>query len=170
MAEPNAPPVREPHGALAQLAARVLRRSGRRASTGGVRGPKRGLFVVRKTISVFLVGDCLLGRWVPAATCVVRSSSAHRGKVARLAAVLPAAVLVCLVGALTAPAAAGTSQPLRAFPAPRQAGLFDVLASASCNSATACTAVGYRTASTGTVVPLAETWNGQVWSVEAIPA
>ena len=126
---------------------------------------------MRKTISVFLVGDCLLlGRWVPAATCVVRSSSAHRGRVAGLAAVLPAAVLVCLVGALTAPAAAGTSQPLRAFPASRQAGLFDVLASVSCTSATACTAVGYRTASTGAVVPLAETWNGQVWSVRAIPA
>jgi hypothetical protein len=125
---------------------------------------------VRKTIPVFLVGGCLLlGRWIPAGTCVVQSSSAHRGRVARLAGILSATVLVCLIWALMAPAAAGASQPFSAVRAPRQTGLFDVMLSASCTSATACTAVGYRTASTGAVVPLAETWNGKIWSVRAIP-
>jgi hypothetical protein len=95
-------------------------------------------------------------------------SSAHRGRAARLAGIL-SAVLVCLIWALTAPAAARASQPVKAFPAPRQAGLDDVLLSDSCTSATACTAVGYYTASSGAVVALAETWNGTSWNVRTVP-
>ncbi|TMB92272.1 MAG: hypothetical protein E6J45_03130 [Chloroflexi bacterium] len=40
----------------------------------------------------------------------------------------------------------------------------------SCVSSTACTAVGYSTASSGTEAMLAERWNGVSWTIQSIPA
>jgi hypothetical protein len=43
------------------------------------------------------------------------------------------------------------------------------LESVSCNSASACTAVGNFKEATGNRKPLAETWNGSSWSVKSVP-
>ncbi len=39
----------------------------------------------------------------------------------------------------------------------------------SCASATTCEAVGYDKSTSGTIVPLAERWNGSEWSIQATP-
>jgi hypothetical protein len=45
-----------------------------------------------------------------------------------------------------------------------------VLYSVSCTSATFCEAAGLAYSSSGTQIPLAETWNGTVWSAQSVPA
>lgn len=44
------------------------------------------------------------------------------------------------------------------------------LTGVSCLSASSCTAVGYDTDHAGVIVPLAETWNGTRWAIQAAPA
>jgi hypothetical protein len=46
---------------------------------------------------------------------------------------------------------------------------YNLLSAVSCVSASFCEAVGQRLNSAGNVANLAETWNGQSWSVQAIP-
>jgi len=49
--------------------------------------------------------------------------------------------------------------------------VFSFLNAVSCASASACTAVGYTTGfDTGSAVPLAETWNGTAWVIQATPS
>ncbi len=43
-------------------------------------------------------------------------------------------------------------------------------AAVSCTAANACTAVGFATNAAALTLPLAERWNGSVWSVQAVPA
>jgi hypothetical protein len=44
------------------------------------------------------------------------------------------------------------------------------LTGVSCTAVDACTAVGGYTSSSGTVVPLAEAWNGTDWSIQSTPS
>jgi hypothetical protein len=62
----------------------------------------------------------------------------------------------------------GTSWSIQ--PTPNPSGAPEgVLYGVSCTSASACTAVGYYTDSSGTDVTLAEAWNGTSWSIETTP-
>ncbi len=62
----------------------------------------------------------------------------------------------------------GTEWSTQTVPLPT-GGKYALLASVSCSSATACTAVGeYETSSA--VLPLAERWNGTTWSAQTPPA
>ena len=62
----------------------------------------------------------------------------------------------------------GTSWSVQATPNPVGATASDLLG-VSCTTATACTAAGNYTASDGTQVTLAESWNGTSWSIQATP-
>jgi hypothetical protein len=62
----------------------------------------------------------------------------------------------------------GQAWSVQATPDPAGATLSE-LAGVSCASAHACTAVGYFSASPGVLAVLAETWDGQAWSVQAAP-
>jgi hypothetical protein len=62
----------------------------------------------------------------------------------------------------------GTAWSVQETPNPtgaKESTLFGV----SCTSSTACTAVGYYVNSSGSVVTLAERWNGTAWSVQETP-
>jgi hypothetical protein len=55
-------------------------------------------------------------------------------------------------------------------PTPKPAGAtLAALAGVSCSSASACSAVGYYTNSSGVTVTLAEGWNGTKWSIQKTP-
>jgi hypothetical protein len=62
----------------------------------------------------------------------------------------------------------GTSWSLQPTPNPTD-GQQDVLDGVSCTSSAACTAVGNYATSTGTLVTLAEAWNGTSWSLQSTP-
>src|SRR5215472_116059 len=99
-----------------------------------------------------------------------RASMSRLARAARQTGIMYAAALVCVTWALTAPAAAGASQLPGAHQTPRVTGIEDALFADSCTSATACAAVGYQFDSGGTVVALAETWDGKIWRVRAVPS
>jgi hypothetical protein len=56
------------------------------------------------------------------------------------------------------------------LPVPLPSGTHGDLKGVSCTSATACTAVGSYRDSSGNDVPLAESWNGTVWTIEPVPS
>ncbi len=62
----------------------------------------------------------------------------------------------------------GTSWSVQATPNLAGATAIDLLG-VSCTTATACTAAGLFTGSTGTQATLAESWNGTSWSIQATP-
>ena len=62
----------------------------------------------------------------------------------------------------------GTSWTIQATPNPAGSSA-SVLSGVSCSSATACTAVGFYTDSTGTTRTLAERWDGTSWTIQATP-
>ena len=62
----------------------------------------------------------------------------------------------------------GTNWSVQATPNPAGATASDLLG-VSCATATACTAAGLSTGSTGTKTLLAESWNGTSWSIQATP-
>jgi hypothetical protein len=78
--------------------------------------------------------------------------------------------LALLSAALVAPAVLGlalSAGSASATPAAATSAASS-LASIACPSATVCVAVGYATLG-GVEVPLAETWNGKAWTVQALP-
>ncbi len=62
----------------------------------------------------------------------------------------------------------GLSWSVQSTPNPSGA-IYSFLSGVSCSSTTACTAVGYYGNSSGTELPLAETWNGTSWSIQSVP-
>jgi hypothetical protein len=60
----------------------------------------------------------------------------------------------------------GTAWSAQSIPSPSGA-IYSFLSGVSCPSATACTAVGYYGNSTGTELPLAESWNGTAWALQS---
>jgi hypothetical protein len=82
-----------------------------------------------------------------------------------------ALMLIGLVTAtLTASAAGAVTPAWHIQPTPNPAGaILSALTGVSCNSATACTAVGYYYNAGPVEVTLAERWNGTAWAVQGTP-
>jgi hypothetical protein len=87
---------------------------------------------------------------------------------------IPAVVSLALVAALAGPAAAaGMSSGWTIQPTPNPAGASNtVLSDVSCPSLVSCMAVGSYVDSSGVTEPLAEHWNGTLWTIQhvSIPA
>lgn len=79
--------------------------------------------------------------------------------------VVPATLLILLIP-FTVLASSGWS--LQTTPNPSGA-MNTFLTGVSCNTATACTAVGYSISTSETVTTLAERWTGTTWSIELTP-
>jgi hypothetical protein len=62
----------------------------------------------------------------------------------------------------------GTRWAIQATPSPSGAASSQ-LAGVSCTSASTCTATGFYSSSSGTLLALAERWNGTAWSVQTVP-
>jgi hypothetical protein len=62
----------------------------------------------------------------------------------------------------------GTSWSIQSTPNPTGANA-SVLYGLSCTAATACTAVGSSYPSTGSIITLAEVWNGSTWTLQSTP-
>jgi hypothetical protein len=71
-------------------------------------------------------------------------------------------------GATLAESWNGAAWTIRPTPAPP--GTFGQLTGVSCTSASACTAVGWYRNSVNSALPLAESWNGTRWTVQAVPS
>jgi hypothetical protein len=63
----------------------------------------------------------------------------------------------------------GTSWSIQATPDPKTFSGLPNLMGVSCTSSAACTAVGYSRNASGTVVTLAEAWNGSKWTIQPTP-
>ena len=77
-------------------------------------------------------------------------------------------VVSLILAAICAGTASAASWSLQTTPNPSGAKESDLLRT-SCSSSTECTAVGYYTTAGGTLVTLAERWNGTEWKVQTTP-